>query len=100
MALQINWTDKALDHLGNILNYWEERNGSRTYSNKLYSIFQEALEILSRYPDSGRQTNNLFLKKKSVRDYFIYYTFDDSSLTVIGISYMGRGPKYLKSMEE
>ncbi len=100
MALQIEWTDKALDHLDNILNYWEERNGSRTYSNKLYSIIQEALEILSRYPDSGRQTNNLFLKKKSVRDYFIYYTFDDSSLTVIGISYMGRDPNYLKSMEE
>ena len=100
MALQIDWTDKAQDQLKDILIYWEERNGSRTYSNKLYNIFQETLEILSRYPDSGRQTNNLFLKKKSVRDYFIYYTFNDSNLTVIGISYMGRDPIYLKSMEE
>jgi len=100
MALQIDWTDKALDHLDSILNYWEERNGSKMYSHKLYIIFQEALGILSRYPDSGRQTNNLFLKKKSVRDYFIYYTFNDSSLTVIGISYMGRDPIYLRSFEE
>ena len=76
MALQINWTVKALDHLDNILNYWEERNGTRTYSNKLHVIFQEALEVLSRYPDSGRQTNNLFLKKKSVKDYFIYYAYN------------------------
>jgi toxin YoeB len=100
VALQINWTVKALDHLDNILNYWEERNGTRTYSNKLHVIFQEALEVLSRYPDSGRQTNNLFLKKKSVKDYFIYYAFDDNNLTVLGISYMGRGPEYLKSMEK
>mgnify|MGYP000721970917 CR=1 FL=1 len=71
MALQIEWTDKALEQLDDILNYWEDRNGRRTYSNKLYSIFQEALEVLSRYPDSGRQTNNLCLKKKSIRDYII-----------------------------
>ncbi len=100
MALQIEWTDKAISHLDDILNYWEERNGSRNYSIKLYSIFQEALEVLSRYPDSGRRTSNLFLKKKSIRDYFLYYSYDKTKLTVMGISYMGRGPKYLKQMEE
>gem|GEM_PF-5437340 len=61
------------------------------YSNKLFRIFQEALEVLSRYPDSGRQTNNIFLRKKGVRDYFLYYTFDSVQLTVMGISYMGSG---------
>jgi len=100
MALQIEWTDKALDHLDQILIYWKERNNSRTYSNKLYRIFQDAIEVLSRYPDSGRQTRNLFLKKKSVRDYFIYYSFNDSHPIIMGISYMGRGSNYLSSMEK
>lgn len=100
MALQIEWTDKALDHLDDILNYWENRNGTRTYSNKLYKIFQETIDVLSRYPDSGRQTDNLFLKKKSVRDYFVYYSHDKEHLTIMGISYMSRDPEYLKSLEE
>lgn len=100
MALKIEWTKKSLDHLEEILNYWEVKNGSRTYSNKLYFLIQEGLEILSRYPDSGRQTDNPRLKKKNIRDYFIYYTFNDTYLTVIGLSYMGRSTSYLKSIEE
>lgn len=99
MALQIEWTDKALNHLEDILDYWEDRNGNRTYSNKLYVIFQEALTILSKHPHSGRQTDNVFLRKKIVRDYFLYYSHDTEYITVMGISYMGRGTTYLKSME-
>ncbi len=100
MALQIEWTDKALNHLDDILNYWEERNGTRTYSIRLSNLIQESLEVLSRYPESGRQTENKFLRKKSMKDYFIYYSYDDIHLTVMGVCYMRRGPEYLKSMEK
>lgn len=85
MALQIEWTDKALNQLDEILNYWDKKNGTRTFSLKLSSIIQESLEVLSRYPESGRKTDNKLLRKKNVKNYYIYYAHDQIYLTVMGI---------------
>jgi plasmid stabilization system protein ParE len=52
MALKIIWTKNALEHLEDILNYWEVRNGTNSYSIKLYKLFQDGLDLLSRYPTS------------------------------------------------
>ena len=99
MALQIEWTERSIDQLLEILNYWELRNGSRIYSLKLYQIILEALEVLSKYPESGQRTDNSKLRKKTVKDYFIYYTIDESHLTVIAISDMRRSKEFLDSLE-
>lgn len=45
MALQIIWTVDAKDHLNEILEYWHQRNGTRTYSKKLYQTVRNALKI-------------------------------------------------------
>lgn len=98
MALQIEWSKKAILHLDEVLDYWEERNGSRSYSITLFNAIQEALSVLARYPESGQQTENKFIQKKNVKEYYLYYSFDATHLTVIGVSYRGRGPKYQESM--
>lgn len=100
MALKLEWTERAILHLEEILNYWEDRNNSKTYSLKLYSWIQTSLELLSQYPESGKRTNNLRLHKKIVKDYYIYYTFDTIKLTIIGIIDMRRDPEYLRKFEK
>lgn len=45
MALKIIWTRNALEHLEDILNYWELRNRTNSYSNKLYKLFQKGLDV-------------------------------------------------------
>ena len=80
MALKIIWTKNALEHLEDILNYWELRNGTNSYSIKLYKLFQNGLDLLSRYPTSGTKTNN--------------------ELTVLGIVDMRRNPKFIRKIEE
>ncbi|MBK7700001.1 MAG: type II toxin-antitoxin system RelE/ParE family toxin [Saprospiraceae bacterium] len=100
MALKIIWTRNAIEHLEDILNYWEVRNGSSSYSIKLYKLFQDALNLLSRYPTSGTNTTNDLIRKKTIRDYFVYYSFDESNLTVLGIVDMRRNPKFIKKFEE
>jgi len=45
MALKIIWTRNAIEHLEDILNYWEVRNGSSSYSIKLYKLFQDGLNL-------------------------------------------------------
>jgi plasmid stabilization system protein ParE len=100
MALKIIWTKNALEHLEEILDYWEFRNGTNSYSMKLYSLFQKSLDVLSRYPETGTNTSNALLRKKTLRDYFIYYSFDETNLTVLGIVDMRRNPKFIRKFEE
>ena len=78
MALKIIWTKNALEHLEEILNYWVVINGTNLYSIKLYSLFQKSLDVLSRYPETGTNTSNALLRKKTIRDYFVYYSFDET----------------------
>lgn len=100
MALKIIWTRNAVAHLKDILNYWEGRNGTSLYSDKLYKLFENGLNVLSRYPSSGTATNNDLIRKKTIRDYFIYYSFNESNLTVLGIVDMRRNPKFIRKFEE
>lgn len=100
MALKIVWTENAETHLEAILSYWSERNGSSLYSQKLYKMFQKELDVLKRYPEIGAKTNNDFIRKKIVRDYFVYYNFDDEVLTVLGLVDMRRNPKFIKTFEK
>lgn len=100
MALRIVWTLNASTHLIEILHYWETKNGTKSYSMKLYKLFQNVIDILSRYPESGSKTNNILIRRKSTKDYFIYYSFDEELLTVLGIVDMRRNPQFIKRFEK
>ncbi len=100
MALKIIWTRNASEHLEDILNYWEVRNGTKSYSIKLYNLFQKGLDILSRYPETGIITNNNSIRKKTIRDYFVYYSFNETNLILLGIVDMRRNPKFIRKFEE
>jgi hypothetical protein len=56
MGRQIIWSTEALELLEGILIYWEERNGSQTYSLKLYRLFQDCLKQVPKYPESGSKS--------------------------------------------
>ncbi|MCB9310886.1 MAG: type II toxin-antitoxin system RelE/ParE family toxin [Lewinellaceae bacterium] len=100
MALRVIWTKNSQEHLESILSYWEQRNRSKTYPKKLYKLFQNGINVLTRYPETGSKTSNLQLRKKSIKEYFVYYSFDEINLIVLGIVDMRRNPKFLKKFEE
>ena len=99
MALQIVWTSNAQEHLVEILKYWEHRNGSKSYSFKLHKLFQKGLEVLSNYPETGTKTSHTVIRKKTITAYFVYYSFDERSITVLGIVDMRRNPKFIRKFE-
>lgn len=99
MALKIEWTERAFLHLEEIFINREDKKDSRSYSVKLYSLIQSCLELLSKYPESGRCTDNKKLNKKIVKDFYLYYSYDETTLTVIGLINMQRDPDYLLQFE-
>jgi plasmid stabilization system protein ParE len=72
MALQIIWTVDDKDHLNEFLDYWHQRNGTKTYSKKLYQTVKNALKTLAKYPESGKLTEKSLLGAKIIRDYYLF----------------------------
>ncbi len=98
MGLKIEWSAKAASEFDQILNYWNERIGNKNYSNKLIDIISHSIEKISNFPESGRATNNRAIRYKIVRDYFLYYSFDNSTLYIVAICDMRRNPEFIKSL--
>jgi len=88
MAFQLKWTPEAKLQFKETLDYWEDRNGSAIYSMKLITLLDTSLVRLTKYPEIGRPTENEMIRLKIIKDYFLYYSYDKTSLTVLGVSDM------------
>ena len=98
MELDVRWSNRAEWEFDEILKYWNERNGSQLYSLKLINLVNESIEKLTKFPESGQATDNLFIRYKIVKDYFLYYSFDETTLHIVDVCDMRRNPKYIKSL--
>lgn len=81
---EIVWVRRALQAKMAIMKYWLQETGNVDYSLKLEALFTSTLEMLTTLPKIGP----LFDEKRNIRyvvirDYKIYYTFDDHQLTVL-----------------
>jgi toxin YoeB len=83
---KINWTEKANFERKEILQYWINRNKSKRYSIKLNKLFGETLKKTAENPMIGRKTDfDENIRVKIVRDYLLFYKFDDKQLKVLSI---------------
>ena len=64
MVEQIVSTIKAKNDLTEILQYWNNRNKSKSFGIKLNSLIFEQLNLLKQFPLTGRKTDikNVFVK--------------------------------------
>lgn len=84
-ARKIIWTKKANFERKEILEYWINRNKSKTYSIKLNNLIIETLEQLSENPSIGRKSDFENIHVKIIRSYLLFYEFDSENLKVLSI---------------
>ncbi len=83
---KINWTEKANFERKEILQYWINRNKSKRYSIRLNKLFVETIKKTAENPMIGRKTDfDENIRVKIVRDYLLFYKFDDKQLKVLSI---------------
>lgn len=82
---RIIWTKSAVVERREILEYWADKTKSKRFSRKLDKLFIEAVNILSEYPKIGRLTNDSMTRIRIVRDYLIFYDFNDTVLVILSI---------------
>lgn len=53
MAKKLIWSKQALQDRKDILDYWINRNKSKTYSIRLNNLFIDAIKIIAEHPNIG-----------------------------------------------
>ena len=96
MAKQIIWSIKAKDDKLKILNYWFNRNKSNIYPDKLNTLFDKAIDQLSKNKLPRRITNIPNVYVKIVRDYKIFFKETESIIYIITIWDTRQDPNRLK----
>ncbi|MEM8940202.1 MAG: type II toxin-antitoxin system RelE/ParE family toxin [Bacteroidota bacterium] len=81
-----------------ILEYWINRNKSKTYSEKLYSLISLAIELIAEHPEIGRLTDEPEIRLKVIRDYYLVYEDDGECLNLLSIWDTRQDPIKLKKL--
>ena len=79
---KIVWTKKANIERKEILEYWIYKNKSARFSKKLNLLFVESLKQICIYPNIGRKTSDEKTKVIIVRNYLIFYEFNEKEIIV------------------
>jgi len=70
---KIIWSHRARIKLFEILEFYSERNKSKTYSAKLYHRLNKELKILIRQPEIGLHTEIEPVRGLIIDDYILFY---------------------------
>ena len=70
---KVIWSKRAQIRLSEILLFYTERNGTKTYSVKLYSKISKSVKLLEKYPDIGYKSDFENIRALIVDSYIIYY---------------------------
>lgn len=93
---KIIWTNKANFERIEILNYWINRNKSKTYSIKLNRLFIEYLKLVAKSPDIGKPTDIENTRVIIIRDYLLFYEEVDNKIIVLTLWDSRRNPENIK----
>lgn len=85
MVRRLIWSVEARNSRKNIFEYWNNRNKSKAYSNKLNLLFNSNLQIVLKLPEFGIATKNEDDKLIIVSHFEIIYKITEKEIVVLDI---------------
>lgn len=79
---KIIWSHKAKIKLSEILEFYYQRNKSKTYSQKIYREIQKSLRLLKKQPRLGLKTDDVTVRALILGDFVIFYEFNKAEIVV------------------
>ena len=98
MAVRIIWTNTAVNQRRKILNYWNKRNKSKTYSRKLVSEITQRIRFLVNNPEVYVKTSFQDIRTSTLGHYNIFYKITAKELIVIAFWDNRQNPKTISKM--
>lgn len=93
MAKKVRWTAKSIHDRTEIYRYWNERNQSEVYSEKLEQLFEKSADLISKFPHIGRRTNYRNVSFKVVRNYKVFYRIEAEEIQILRVWDTRQHPK-------
>lgn len=93
---KIIWSSKANRKLLEILEFYAQRNKSKTYSIKLYHRIRNEIHTLVKQPEIGIKTEIESVRALIVADYILFYEFDKEGIIVHTLWDSRQNPEDLK----
>jgi plasmid stabilization system protein ParE len=90
------WSNRAKISLYNILKFYADRNNSKTYSEKLFNIFNKEAQLLLKYPNLGVITDLKNVRGLITGNYIIYYEVSQKEIIIHTIWDSRQNPESLK----
>ena len=79
---KIIWSHKARIKLTQILEFYNERNQSKTYSARLYKEIQKSIKLLLRQPSLGLKTSEKSIRALIIGDYIVFYEYSKKDIII------------------
>ena len=79
---KIIWSQRANIKLFEILDFYTNRNKSKSYSIKLYKRFIKELSLLYKQPDLGRATDFESVRGLIVEEFILFYEMTKDQIIV------------------
>jgi plasmid stabilization system protein ParE len=93
---QVIWSRKANNKLFEILEFYAQRNKSKTYSIKLYQRFKKELSILKKQPEIGIKTEIESVRGLIIENFILFYEFKNETIIVYTLWDCRQNPNDLK----
>ena len=94
----IVWTETAAKQRRFVLEYWNENNGSTTYSEKLIIEIRKRLDTIASFPKSGRKADFPKTYVSSLGHYSIFYQILKSKIIITGFWDNRQDPRKLRDL--
>lgn len=79
---EIIWSAKAERKLFEILEFYSNKNKSRTYSIKLYQKIRTEINRLRVHPEIGIKTTLSSIRGLIIKDYVVFYEFNSKQIII------------------
>ncbi len=89
---KIEWSVDARKDLLDILEFYIERNGSKTYSIKLNGLINKSIKLISKNPTIGTKTDYESVRALITGGYQIIYEIFDQIILIVMIWDCRRNP--------
>jgi toxin YoeB len=98
MARKIIWSRRAqIDRIG-IFTFWNKRNKSKIYSQKLNNLYNKAAKFLATNPNTGSTTTRENIRVKFVSHFALIYKVAQYEIQILSIFDSRQNPEKLEEI--
>lgn len=93
---KVEWSPNALEDISNILNFYAERNGNRSYSKKLLAQIKKLISFVRDNNYLGKATDEGNTRILIYKSYKIFYEITEEKIRIKHIWDSRRNPQDLE----